>query len=117
MLERSIDEIIKEALEKDIFGPNFTFRKGQRETIETIVKTYQEDPESTVVIDAPTGTGKSIIAMWCSWILVRTTPRWNSPKKLVARPSILARSLTQFTSLSSSRRQRLMLPAQPWPFT
>lgn len=69
MLERTIDEIINEALDKGVFGTDFTFRKGQRETIETIVKTYQDDPESTVVIDAPTGTGKSIIAMWSSWIL------------------------------------------------
>ena len=69
MLERSIEQIINEALEKCIFGKDFTFRKGQRETIETIIKAYQDDPESTVVIDAPTGTGKSIIAMWCSWIL------------------------------------------------
>lgn len=68
MLERSIDEIIEQALDLGVFGTDFTFRKGQRETIETIVKTYQEDPEATVVIDAPTGTGKSIIAMWCSWI-------------------------------------------------
>lgn len=69
MLERHVNEIIEEALEKDVFGPGFTFRKGQRETIETIIEAYQNDPESTVVIDAPTGTGKSIIAMWCSWIL------------------------------------------------
>ena len=71
MLERPIEElqeIIDEALENEVFGPGFTFRKGQRETIETIIKTYQEDPEATVVIDAPTGTGKSIIAMWCAWI-------------------------------------------------
>src|SRR6056300_490656 len=69
MLERHVNEIIEEALEKDVFGLDFTFRKGQRETIETIIEAYQNDPESTVVIDAPTGTGKSIIAMWCSWIL------------------------------------------------
>jgi ATP-dependent DNA helicase DinG len=68
MLERPIKEIIDEALEVGVFGADFTFRKGQRETIETIIQTYQEDPESTVVIDAPTGTGKSIIAMWCAWI-------------------------------------------------
>lgn len=69
MLERPIKDIIEEALEREIFGSGFTFRKGQRETIETIVNTYLEDPEATVVIDAPTGTGKSIIAMWSSWIL------------------------------------------------
>jgi ATP-dependent DNA helicase DinG len=69
MLERSIEEIINQALENNIFGQSFEFRKGQREVVEQIVKAYQEDPESTVVIDAPTGTGKSLIAMWSSYIL------------------------------------------------
>lgn len=69
MLERPIKDLIDEALEKGVFGDNFQFRKGQRETIEAIIQAYKEDPEQTVVIDAPTGTGKSIIAMWCSWIL------------------------------------------------
>lgn len=69
MLEQPINELINEALDKGVFGDNFQFRKGQRETIEAIIQAYKEDPEQTVVIDAPTGTGKSIIAMWCSWIL------------------------------------------------
>ena len=69
MLERNITKIIEEALEKGIFGADFSFRKGQRETIEAIVESYIEDPEQTVVLDAPTGTGKSIIGMWVSWIL------------------------------------------------
>jgi Rad3-related DNA helicase len=69
MLERPIDEIINEGLEKEVFGTEFKFRKGQRETIEAIVNAYIEDPNSTLVIDAPTGSGKSIIAMWSSWIL------------------------------------------------
>lgn len=69
MLERPIDKIINEALEKNVFGQSFVFRKGQREVIEQIIKAYQEDPNSTVVIDAPTGTGKSLIAMWSAYIL------------------------------------------------
>jgi Rad3-related DNA helicase len=69
MLERPIDEIINEGLEKEVFGTEFKFRKGQRETIEAIVNAYIEDPNSTLVIDAPTGSGKSIIAMWSAWIL------------------------------------------------
>jgi Rad3-related DNA helicase len=69
MLERSIEQIITEGLDREVFGAGFTFRKGQRETIETIISSYLDDPEATVVIDAPTGTGKSIIAMWCAWIL------------------------------------------------
>lgn len=69
MLERPLKEIIDEGLEKEVFGTGFTFRRGQRETIEAIIESYIEDSNQTVVIDAPTGTGKSIIAMWCSWIL------------------------------------------------
>lgn len=65
----SIDQIIEEGLTNNIFGRDFQFRKGQRETITSIINAYLEDPESTVVIDAPTGTGKSLIAMWCSYIL------------------------------------------------
>lgn len=65
----SIDQIINEGLTNNTFGENFQFRRGQRETITSIINAYLEDPESTVVIDAPTGTGKSLIAMWCSYIL------------------------------------------------
>ena len=68
-MERPIKDIIDHALETKVFGEDFSFRRGQREVIEQIVNAYQEDPESTVVIDAPTGTGKSLIAMWSSYIL------------------------------------------------
>ena len=64
MLERRIDQIIDKALELNTFGKDFEFRKGQREIITKICETYLEDPESTLVIDAPTGAGKSLIAMW-----------------------------------------------------
>lgn len=69
MLERSIDQIIENALERNMFGEGFTFRKNQREIITKICEAYQKDPTSTVVIDAPTGSGKSLIAMWSSYIL------------------------------------------------
>lgn len=69
MLERRIDQIIDKALELNTFGKDFEFRKGQREIITKICETYLEDPESTLVIDAPTGAGKSLIAMWSAYIL------------------------------------------------
>lgn len=69
MLERPISDIINDALKDEVFGKDFSFRKDQKETIETILNAYLEDPNSTVVLDAPTGTGKSIIAMWCAWVL------------------------------------------------
>ena len=60
-----LDQIIKE----EKLGKGFEFRTGQRETITAICKTYFEDPKATIVIDAPTGTGKSIIAMASSLVL------------------------------------------------
>lgn len=68
-MERSVNDIIDHALEHKLFGENFSFRKGQREVIEQIIVAYLENPESTVVIDAPTGTGKSLIAMWSAYVL------------------------------------------------
>lgn len=64
-----VNKIIEQALQENKFGKDFKFRQYQRETITAIVNQYIEDPESTIVIDAPTGTGKSIIAMWSSYIL------------------------------------------------
>jgi len=65
----NVDQIIDQALQDNKFGKDFQFRPYQRETITAIVNQYIEDPESTIIIDAPTGTGKSIIAMWSSYIL------------------------------------------------
>ena len=64
-----INLLIDKALKDQVFGTNFKFRPYQRETIESICEQYIKDPESTIILDAPTGTGKSIIAMWCSYLL------------------------------------------------
>lgn len=69
MLERTVSQIIDQALESGIFGKGFEFRNGQREIIETICNAYLEDQEATLVVDAPTGAGKSLIAMWSSYVL------------------------------------------------
>jgi Rad3-related DNA helicase len=45
------------------FGPNFNFREGQRELILDILEFYESNPEGLYLLDAPTGTGKSIIAI------------------------------------------------------
>ena len=63
-----IRSIIDQALRHKVFGENFKFRKNQLETIEAVCEAYLENPKGTVIIDAPTGTGKSLIAMWCSYI-------------------------------------------------
>ena len=64
MLERGINEIIESGLDSNVFGKDFKFRKNQREIITKICEAYLKDPDSTVVIDAPKGSGKSLIAMW-----------------------------------------------------
>ncbi len=69
MLERGITEIINEALVTNVFGKDFKFREGQREVIEAICNHYLQDPEGTIILDAPTGSGKSLIAMWSAHVL------------------------------------------------
>jgi len=54
---------------KEVFMPeNFEWRRGQMEAISKIIEAY--DAQSKVVIlDAPVGSGKSLIAMAVAWIL------------------------------------------------
>ena len=69
MLERTIVEIIDNSLAKNVFGTDFAFRDGQREIIEAICNSYLDDPNATLVVDATTGAGKSLIAMWSAHVL------------------------------------------------
>ena len=69
MLERGVTQIIDEALVQNVFGTDFQFRPGQREVVEAICNHYLQDPEGTIILDAPTGSGKSLIAMWSAHIL------------------------------------------------
>lgn len=43
--------------------PDFKYRKGQRETVEDIIKCYNQDKNGVYLLDAPTGTGKSLIGI------------------------------------------------------
>lgn len=52
-----------EKIAKQRFGENFKFRKGQLETIEDILKTFFEGEKNLYLLEAPTGAGKSIIAL------------------------------------------------------
>ena len=55
---------------KNTFMPdNFEWRKGQKEAVYQIIEAYFDKNCSTVILDAPVGSGKSIIAMAASWIL------------------------------------------------
>jgi Rad3-related DNA helicase len=46
--------------------PLFGFRPQQREVILDMIRAYDEDPNGVFLLDAPTGSGKSIIAMMFS---------------------------------------------------
>lgn len=53
----------------EVFMPeNFAWRKGQKEAIEKIIAAY-DNGAKTVILDAPVGSGKSIIGMAAAWIL------------------------------------------------
>jgi Rad3-related DNA helicase len=43
--------------------PMFEFRPQQKEAILSIIEAYDEDPNGIFLLDAPTGSGKSVIAM------------------------------------------------------
>ena len=45
------------------FGPTFEFRENQLDVIIDILDFYDENPKGLYLLDAPTGSGKSIIAM------------------------------------------------------
>lgn len=66
-MELNTDELLKEF--KENFMPDgFSWRKGQREAIFSVIEAYK-DKVKLVVLDAPVGSGKSIIALAVSWIL------------------------------------------------
>lgn len=59
-----LDEFTETFMPKD-----FRWRKGQRETIEQVIETYTENTHRHVIVEAPTGSGKAIIAMASSYVL------------------------------------------------
>ena len=63
-LNTKIDEVLKAN-----FDEGFTLRAGQREAVLEICETYFNGSADTIILDAPTGTGKSIIAMLSSLVL------------------------------------------------
>jgi len=63
----NIQEYLEDFVES--FMPeDFQWRKGQKEAIEQIISAYQEGTK-TVILDAPVGSGKSIIGVAVSYIL------------------------------------------------
>jgi Rad3-related DNA helicase len=58
---------------KETFLPEeFEWRRGQKEAIEGIIEAYFNPDIDTVILDAPVGSGKSLIAMCTAWILTQS---------------------------------------------
>jgi ATP-dependent DNA helicase DinG len=74
MIEK-IQSIIDKIIERKTFGHDFSFRKGQREAVVEICSTYLEGKVKTIILDAPTGTGKSIVAMFSSAVMAELGKR------------------------------------------
>jgi len=55
--------------------PGLVFRPQQKEVIIDILEAYEEDPEGIYLLDAPTGSGKSIIAMIMADFLIHKGKR------------------------------------------
>lgn len=63
-ISQKIDKIISIHFKND-----FSFRIGQKEAILEICETYFNKSASTIILDAPTGSGKSMIAIISSLVL------------------------------------------------
>ena len=61
----SIKSNILDWVENNI-GLNFSFRKYQLESIMFIIKSILNDNRETSIIEAPTGSGKSLICIICN---------------------------------------------------
>ena len=66
---RQINERLDELVTLGVFGPNFAFRTKQKETIIMIAYYYLNKITENVILDCPTGGGKSIIAMVTSKLI------------------------------------------------
>ena len=70
--EQELDEIINNHIDefvKNHLDENFQFRKGQRVAIFSICKTFMDKDRKHYFLQAPTGAGKSIIAIIVAYVL------------------------------------------------
>ena len=70
-MKYSKENITKETedIAMEVFGPTFMFRPNQKEAIVDTVYNWLTGKNKHVIISAPTGTGKSIIALICGAVL------------------------------------------------
>jgi Rad3-related DNA helicase len=76
--EKHIVETIERMLQdfvEDFLPEGFTWRKGQKEAILEVIKTYREGKYKTVILDAPVGSGKSLIGTAVSFLLNKMNKR------------------------------------------
>jgi len=71
MAENRIAQILEylDLFVKNHAGEKFEFRLGQKEAIIDIVQTYFDESKKMYLLSAPTGSGKSIIAIAAAYIL------------------------------------------------
>lgn len=67
MNETELENYIEEF--RQLLGETWKWRRGQKEAIKEIVNAYFNPNYNTVILDAPVGSGKSILAMCSAWIL------------------------------------------------
>jgi Rad3-related DNA helicase len=68
MTNEQIEQQVRRLTEKK-FGKDFVFRPGQLEAIVDILSSYLNSEVTTYILEAPTGSGKILIAMICSAFL------------------------------------------------
>jgi len=64
-------EVYLQEFRETFLPKEFEWRRGQKEAVEGIVDAYFDPKYDTVILDAPVGSGKSLIAMCSAWILTR----------------------------------------------
>lgn len=65
-LDRYIQEFANETL-----GESFVFRDGQKDIIYRIIESILTNSKTKYICEAPTGSGKSIIAIICAGVLAK----------------------------------------------
>jgi Rad3-related DNA helicase len=70
MIEISeIEERLDDIVDIGTFGPNFSFRSQQKDTILQIADSYLNNKTKNIILAGPTGVGKSVIAIVTSKLL------------------------------------------------
>jgi len=72
LMDKSQIELYFKEFKETFLPEEFEWRRGQKEAIEGIIEAYFNPDIDTVILDAPVGSGKSLIAMCTAWILTQS---------------------------------------------